>query len=130
PALGVYCMLGAGGDVLYVGKARTFTNRYSRYTHTKRLTYSIKHMVAQTVAMEVVVTQSEAEALLLEANLIKRFMPRYNILLRDDKSFPYIVISTGHDFPRIAKHRGERNRKGLYYGPYASAGDVNETLAY
>lgn len=129
-APGVYRMLDEKGQVLYVGKARDLAKRVANYTRPERLAFRIQQMIAQTAAMEIVVTKSEAEALLLEANLIKRFMPRYNILLRDDKSFPYIFISGDHPYPQIAKHRGERKRKGSYYGPYASAGDVNETLAY
>lgn len=129
-APGVYRMLGEGGKVLYVGKARNLAKRVISYTHAERLPYRLQQMIAQTLSMEVVITQSEAEALLLEANLIKQFSPRYNILLKDDKSFPYIMIPRDHPYPQIAKHRGERKRKADYYGPFASAGDVNETLAY
>lgn len=124
---GVYRMLGADGEVLYVGKAKNLTKRVTSYTHGRRLTYRLQRMVAQTVAMEIVTTETEAEALLLEANLIKRLKPKYNILLRDDKTFPYILL-TDHVFPRITKHRGSKKQKGAYFGPFASAGDVNETI--
>jgi excinuclease ABC subunit C len=126
---GVYRMLDAGGKALYVGKAKNLKNRVSNYTQLPNLGLRIRRMVAQTASMEMVVTRSEAEALLVEANLIKSLMPRYNILLRDDKSFPYIFLSGDHRYPRIAKHRGAQTRKGEYYGPFASAGAVNETLA-
>lgn len=125
---GVYRMLDAGGDVLYVGKARTLKNRVTNYTQVARLPRRLQRMVAQTRAMEIVTTNSEAEALLLEAQLIKRYRPPYNVLLRDDKSFPFILLREDHDFPRISKHRGARVAKGSYYGPFASAGAVNATL--
>ena len=125
---GVYRMLDARGDVLYVGKARALRNRVANYTQIANLTNRLQRMVAQTRAMEIVVTNSEAEALLLEAQFIKRFRPPYNVLLRDDKSFPFIHLRDGHDFPRIMKHRGARKAKGDYYGPFASAGSVNTTI--
>jgi len=125
---GVYRMLDAGGDVLYVGKARTLKNRVTNYTQVTRLPRRLQRMVAQTRSMEIVTTNSEAEALLLEAQLIKRYRPPYNVLLRDDKSFPFILLRADHDFPRISKHRGARVAKGSYYGPFASAGAVNATL--
>ena len=125
---GVYRMLDARGDVLYVGKARALKNRVSNYTQVERLPLRIKRMVSQTRAMTIVTTNSEAEALLLEAQLIKRYRPPYNVLLRDDKSFPFILLRADHEFPRITKHRGARKAKGNYYGPFASAGSVNTTI--
>jgi excinuclease ABC subunit C len=125
---GVYRMIDASGDVLYVGKARTLKNRVTNYTQVTRLPRRLQRMVAQTRSMEIVTTNSEAEALLLEAQLIKRYRPAYNVLLRDDKSFPFILLREDHDFPRISKHRGARVAKGSYYGPFASAGAVNATL--
>ena len=128
PKPGVYRMLDARGDVLYVGKARALRNRVANYTQVANLTNRLRRMVSQTRAMEIVTTNSEAEALLLEAQLIKRFRPPYNVLLRDDKSFPFILLRAEHDFPRIMKHRGARKAKGNYYGPFASAGSVNTTI--
>lgn len=125
---GVYRMIDAGGDVLYVGKARALKNRVTNYTQVARLPRRLQRMVSQTRSMEIVTTNSEAEALLLEAQLIKRYRPPYNVLLRDDKSFPFILLREDHDFPRISKHRGARVAKGSYYGPFASAGAVNATL--
>jgi excinuclease ABC subunit C len=126
---GVYRMLGRGGDILYVGKAKNLKKRVVAYTRPERLTLRIQRMVADTHQLEVVTTHTEVEALLLEANLIKKLLPRYNILLKDDKSFPYILITGDHDWAQIVKHRGARNRKGEYFGPFASAGAVNQTLA-
>ncbi len=128
PKPGVYRMLDARGDVLYVGKARSLKARVTNYTQPKGLTNRLVRMISQTRAMEIVTTNSEAEALLLEAQFIKRFRPPYNVLLRDDKSFPFILLREGHDFPRIMKHRGARKHKGQYYGPFASAGSVNTTI--
>ena len=128
PKPGVYRMLDAHGDVLYVGKARVLKNRVANYLQVERLPLRLKRMVSQTRGMTIVTTNSEAEALLLEAQLIKRFRPPYNVLLRDDKSFPFILLRTDHDFPRISKHRGARRAKGNYYGPFASAGSVNTTI--
>jgi excinuclease ABC subunit C len=125
---GVYRMHDARGDVLYVGKARALKNRVSNYTAVERLPNRLKRMVSQTRSMTIVTTNSEAEALLLEAQLIKRYRPAYNVLLRDDKSFPFILLRADHAFPRIQKHRGARRAKGNYYGPFASAGSVNQTL--
>jgi excinuclease ABC subunit C len=125
---GVYRMLNPRGDVLYVGKARDLKKRVTSYTQANRLALRLQRMVAETTSMEFVATHTEVEALLLEANLIKRFMPRYNVLLRDDKSFPYIVITGDHETPQISKHRGSRNRPGEYFGPFASAGAVNRTI--
>ena len=125
---GVYRMLDARGDVLYVGKAKALKNRVTNYTQVMRLPRRLQRMVAQTRSMEIVTTSSEAEALLLEAQLIKRYRPPYNVLLRDDKSFPFILLRHDHAFPRIQKHRGARKIAGRYFGPYAGAGQVNRTL--
>lgn len=128
PKPGVYRMQDAKGDVLYVGKARALKNRVANYTQVERLPNRLRRMVSQTRSMTIVTTNSEAEALLLEAQLIKRFRPPYNVLLRDDKSFPFILLRGDHAFPRIQKHRGARKAKGNYYGPFASAGSVNTTI--
>jgi len=125
---GVYRMQDARGDVLYVGKARALKNRVTNYTQVARLPKRLQRMVAQTRSMTIVTTNTEAEALLLEAQLIKRYRPPYNVLLRDDKSFPFILLREDHAFPRIQKHRGARRAKGQYYGPFASAGSVTRTL--
>ena len=125
---GVYRMHDSGGDVLYVGKARALKARVTNYTQVTRLPRRLQRMVSQTRSMTIVTTNSESEALLLEAQLIKRFRPAYNVLLRDDKSFPFIFLREDHAFPRISKHRGARVGKGVYYGPFASAGSVNTTL--
>jgi len=126
---GVYRMLNAQGDALYVGKAKNLKKRVVAYTRLDRLPARLQRMVLETVSMEVVTTHTEVEALLLEANLIKRLAPRYNILLRDDKSFPHILVTADHDWPQIVKHRGARNRKGSYFGPFASGGAVNQALS-
>ncbi len=128
PGPGVYRMLDAKGDALYVGKARSLKNRVANYTHIGNLPNRLRRMVAETRSVEVVVTHTEVEALLLENNLIKRLMPRYNVLLRDDKSFPYIHLTGDHDFPQIIKHRGARGPAGDYFGPFASAGAVARTI--
>ena len=125
---GVYRMHDARGDVLYVGKARALKNRVTNYTQVDRLPNRLRRMVSLTRSMTIVTTNSEAEALLLEAQLIKRYRPAYNVLLRDDKSFPFILLRADHNYPRIQKHRGARRHKGEYYGPFASAGSVNLTL--
>jgi excinuclease ABC subunit C len=125
---GVYRMFAADGEVLYVGKARSIKKRVASYTTPERLSVRIARMVAQTASMVFVSTESEAEALLLEANFIKQMKPRYNVLLRDDKSFPYILITGDHEAPQLAKHRGARTGKGDYFGPFASAGAVHRTL--
>ena len=128
PLPGVYRMLDARGDVLYVGKARSLKARVANYTQVAGLTNRLQRMVSQCRSMEIITTNSEAEALLLEAQLIKRFRPPFNVLLRDDKSFPFILLRADHEFARIHKHRGARRAKGNYYGPFASAGSVNTTL--
>jgi len=125
---GVYRMIGAEGEVLYVGKARSIKKRIAAYMAPERQPSRIARMVAQTRSMVFVTTESDAEALLLEANLIKQLKPRYNVTLRDDKSFPYILISTAHPAARLIKHRGARNLAGDYFGPFASAGAVFRTL--
>lgn len=125
---GVYRMCDVRGDVLYVGKARVLKNRVANYTQVDRLPNRLRRMVSQTRSMTIVTTNSEAEALLLEAQLIKRYRPPYNVLLRDDKSFPFILLRSDHAFPRLSKHRGARKAKGSYYGPFASAGSVNTTI--
>lgn len=126
---GVYRMIGEAGDVLYVGKAKSLKARVRSYTHFDKLTTRLQRMVSLTRQMEFVHTQTEVEALLLESNLIKRLKPRYNILLRDDKSFPYILLTGHHDYPQVKKHRGAKKPKGEYFGPFASAGNVNKTIA-
>src|SRR5271155_1835801 len=125
---GVYRMLDRHGDGLYVGKARNLKSRVQNYAHPAGLSNRLRRMVAETAAVEIVVTHTEAEALLLECNMIKRLMPRYNVLLRDDKSFPFIHLSAGHDFPQLTKYRGARTQDGSYFGPFASAGAVGRTL--
>ena len=126
---GVYRMIDSKGDILYVGKAKNLKKRVVAYTTPERQSNRIRRMISETASMEFVTTHTEAEALLLESNLIKRYRPKYNILLRDDKSFPFILVTAGHDFPQILKHRGAQNKKGDYFGPFASVWAVNETLA-
>ncbi|WP_393995418.1 excinuclease ABC subunit UvrC [Xanthobacter cornucopiae] len=125
---GVYRMLAADGAVLYVGKAKSIKKRVLSYTRPVGHTNRIARMIAATVSMEFVSTRTEPEALLLEANLIKQLKPRFNVLLRDDKSFPYILITADHAAPQITKHRGARNRPGDYYGPFASVWAVDRTI--
>ena len=125
---GVYRMIDEKENVLYVGKAKNLTNRVKNYTNLKNLSHRIAKMVSLTRSMEFITTHTEVEALLLEANLIKRYKPQYNILLRDDKSFPYILIDTSHKSPQVLKHRGAKKRDGHYFGPFASVGAVNASL--
>lgn len=125
---GVYRMLDARGEALYVGKAKSLRKRVYNYTQLGRLNERLRRMVSETVSMEIVTTHTEAEALLLEANLIKRLKPRYNIVLRDDKDYPWLMLTEDHPYPQIAKHRGARVHKGSYYGPFASAWAVNQTV--
>ena len=127
-APGVYRMLAHDSEVLYVGKAKNLKNRVRNYAHPSGLNTRTLRMIGETQAIEVITTHTEVEALLLESNLIKRLRPRYNILLRDDKSFPFIILTAGHEWPQLDKHRGARNRKGEYFGPFASATSVNRTL--
>ena len=125
---GVYRMIGADGAVLYVGKAKDLKKRVAAYTAPDRQSIRIRRMIALTTDMEFVTTATEAEALLLESNLIKRYAPRYNILLRDDKSFPYILVTGDHDYPQVVKYRGAKSRRGDYFGPFASVWAVNDAL--
>ena len=125
---GVYRMMNAAGEVLYIGKAKSLKKRVFAYTTPSKHPIRLQRMIAATVTMEFTTTHTEAEALLLEANLIKKLKPRYNILLRDDKSFPFIHITGGHDFPQLSKHRGAKDQPGEYFGPYASGYAVNESL--
>ena len=127
-APGVYRMHDAKGNVLYVGKAKNLRKRVTAYARAAPLGVRIQTMLGLTASLEIITTHTEVEALLLESNLIKKLKPRYNILLRDDKSFPYIVITGGDRWPQLAKHRGARGKKGEYFGPFASARAVNETL--
>ena len=125
---GVYRMLNAKAEVLYVGKASSLKKRVAAYAKPAGHTYRIAHMISETAEMIFISTASETEALLLEANLIKRLKPRYNVTYRDDKSFPNILLRTDHPFPQVLKHRGAKSREGIYFGPFASAGAVNMTL--
>src|SRR3954447_23228157 len=127
-APGVYRMLDGKGDVLYVGKAKSLKNRVGSYARGQAHSNRIARMIGQTTSMEFVTTATETEALLLEANLIKQLKPRYNVLLRDDKSFPYILLTADTEAPQVVKHRGARNRKGSYFGPFASVWAVNRTI--
>lgn len=124
---GVYRMLGKDDAPLYVGKAKNLKNRVVNYTQVDKLPHRLKRMVSETLRMEIVVTHTETEALLLESNLIKKLQPRYNILLKDDKAFPYLHLSK-HDFPRLMKYRGKISNQGKFYGPFASAYAVDETI--
>jgi excinuclease ABC subunit C len=126
---GVYRMLDVKGVVLYVGKARNLKKRVFNYTQPQRQSVRIQRVIERTAAMEIVETRTEAEALLLEANIIKRLKPIYNVQLRDDKTYPSILITRDHPFPRITKHRGAQAVKGEYFGPFASASMVNDTIA-
>ena len=126
---GVYRMIDVAGEVLYVGKAKNLKNRVTSYAVKGTYSTRIFRMISQTAAMEVISTRSEAEALLLEANLIKKYRPRYNILLKDDKSYPYIMVTDSHPFPRITKYRGTQKKGESFFGPFASVGAVNHTLA-
>jgi excinuclease ABC subunit C len=125
---GVYRMLGSDGEVLYVGKAKSLKARVAQYAQGRGHTNAIARMIGMTASMEVILTATETEALLLETNMIKRLKPRFNVLMRDDKSFPYIAIRADHEAPALQKHRGAKNFKGKFYGPFASAGAVNRTL--
>jgi len=125
---GVYRMLGKKNQVLYVGKAKNLPNRLRDYANGKNLPIRTNRMLALTNNLEIITTSSEAEALLLEANLIKKFKPKFNILLKDDKSFPYIFIEKDCDWPQLSKHRGAKNKKGHYFGPFASVGSANWTI--
>ena len=128
-APGVYRMLDAHGEVMYVGKARNLKARVTNYTRPEALEVRLQRMIGATASMEFVRTETESEALLLEANLVKRLKPRFNVLLRDDKSIPYILIATDHEAPELTKHRGTRRRQGHYFGPFASATAVGRTIS-
>src|ERR1700733_2516637 len=125
---GVYRMMDTKGDTLYVGKARSLNKRVTSYTQIGRLSERLRRMVTAAATMEIVTTHTEAEALLLEANLIKRLKPHFNIVLRDDKSYPWLMLTEDHPYPQIAKHRGAQMRKDSYWGPFASAWAVNQTV--
>ncbi len=126
---GIYRMKNAAGDILYIGKAKHLPNRLSSYASPHNASGRILRMIAQVSSVEITVTSSEAEALLLEATLIKQHQPRYNILLKDDKSFPYLLLTGDHDFARMKKHRGAQTQKGQYFGPFASGGALNQAMA-
>ncbi|MGE0252062.1 MAG: excinuclease ABC subunit UvrC [Dongiaceae bacterium] len=125
---GVYRMLNARDEALYIGKAKSLAKRVRAYIQPDKLPHRLRRMIAETIKMEFVSTRSEAEALLLEANLIKELHPKYNVALKDDKSLPYIRLNMEHDFPQLSKHRGSREGKSFYFGPFASAGAVNRTI--
>ncbi len=125
---GIYKMLDSKDDVLYIGKAKNLKKRVSSYTKLKNQSKRILRMISETKTLEISTTLTEVEALLLESNLIKKNKPKYNILLRDDKSFPNILLSTNNSFPQIKKHRGKKNEKGFYFGPFASANSVNKAI--
>src|SRR3569833_2939591 len=125
---GVYRMYDAEGEVLYIGKARSLKDRVGSYFSPSNVIPKVQALVGQIAAMEVTVTNSETEALLLEYNLIKQHKPRFNVVLRDDKSYPYIQVQDSHDFPRLAFYRGSRSAPGRYFGPFPGAGAVKETL--
>ena len=125
---GVYRMIDEAGEVLYVGKAKALKKRVSSYTHVGKLPVRLQRMVSLTTTMEFVHTKTEAEALLLESNLIKKFRPPYNVIFRDDKTYPYIQVDSGHDYPKALKYRGKKQKNGKYFGPFANTGAVNKTL--
>ena len=121
-------MIDASGEVLYVGKAKSIKKRITAYSHLNKLPYRLQQMVSQIDHMEFIVVENESRALLVENELIKRFKPRYNILLKDDKTFPYLMLDVQADFPRLSKYRGSRKGKNKYFGPFASVLAVNEVL--
>jgi len=125
---GVYRMINARQEVVYVGKAKDLKRRVISYTFAQKLPHRLQRMVSETISLEIVTTHTETEALLLESNLIKKLQPHYNILLKDDKSFPYILITQDHAYPRLEKHRGPHQTKGKYFGPFASVLAVEETM--
>ncbi|MGZ8095799.1 MAG: excinuclease ABC subunit UvrC, partial [Methylosarcina sp.] len=125
---GIYKMLNEEGEIIYIGKAKNLKNRVSSYFKNQSASIKQQTMVAKIAAIEVTVTHTEGEALLLESQMIKRYKPRYNICLRDDKSYPYIFLSSTQDFPQISFHRGAKKRSGKYFGPFPSVGAVRESL--
>ena len=125
---GVYVMQDAANDILYVGKAKNLRNRLASYFRASGLAAKTMALVSRIAHIDVTVTATEGEALLLEQNLIKQYKPPYNILLRDDKSYPYIYVSTHHDYPRISVHRGAKSKQGRYFGPFPNASSVRESL--
>ena len=125
---GVYRMLNSKNEILYVGKAKNLTNRLKSYVSEKNHIIRTERMLSQTKKLEITTTSNESEALLLEANLIKKYKPKYNILLRDDKSFPFIFIGNKDKWPQIKRHRGKKSKEGFYFGPFASAGSANWTI--
>jgi len=125
---GVYKMLNTKNEVLYVGKAKNLPNRLKSYVSEKNHIIRTERMLSQTKKLEITTTSNESEALLLEANLIKKYKPKYNILLRDDKSFPFIFIGNKDKWPQIKRHRGKKNKEGFFFGPFASAGSANWTI--
>jgi len=125
---GVYQFKNNIGEIIYIGKAKNLPNRLKSYTLDKNQPTRTERMLALTQNLEIITTNSEAEALLLEANLIKKFKPKFNVLLRDDKSFPYIFIEKDCDWPQLSKHRGKKNKNGHYFGPFASVGSANWTI--
>ena len=125
---GVYRMLNHKNDILYVGKAKNLPNRLKNYVSEKNHNIRTERMLAQTFKIEITTTANESEALLLEANLIKKFKPKFNILLKDDKSFPFIYIGNKNKWPQLTKHRGKKDKDGFYFGPFASAGSANWTI--
>ena len=126
---GVYRMLDKDEKILYIGKAKNLKSRVSDYTNINQLSNRIARMVSRVTDIKVIITSTEKEALLLEARLIKENKPPFNILLRDDKSFPYIMIDDTHQFPRISKHRGAKTPKRSYYGPYSNVSAVHNTIS-
>ncbi len=127
-APGVYRMLNENGEILYVGKAKNIKKRIVAYTHIEQLTIRLQRMVAEVRKMEFIIVENENRALIVENELIKKFNPKYNILLKDDKSYPHLVLNLNDDFPALHKFRGQRKDKCKYFGPYASATDVNNVL--
>ena len=125
---GVYRMLNSKNEILYVGKAKNLPNRLKSYVSEKNHIIRTERMLSQTRKLEITTTSNESEALLLEANLIKKYKPKFNILLRDDKSFPFIFIGNKDQWPQIKRHRGKKTKEGFYFGPFASAGSANWTI--
>ena len=125
---GIYKMIDNSGNILYVGKAKNLKKRVTSYSKLNNQSQRILRMISQVNSLDIIITNSEVEALLLESNLIKKHKPRYNVLLKDDKSFPNILLTSGHKFPQIKKHRGRKSEKGFYFGPFSSAGSVNRSI--